>query len=339
MKNVDKFSESIRCRLNDAQLDVRDGFWEDLQLDMPMAKQTNIRRLTWWCMAASISLVLGWSTLAWMNSQEEVNKVMNEPMAYTPQTIQNEEHIPTNKVEKYSPIVSQRHTKLASSTPQTPYYHQASYPNEQTNNNNYEYAEVHVRITATTQAHANNKAQGKGNDVQPTTSEVTTSRPSPWAMKAFVGCAIPSKEYPMPLSAGVTFERSINKHLSWETGLIYNQIEATYNTDKKETLHTLKVPIKMNVTIAESKRAKLYASVGASIEKCIAGAPDNGFEAEPLQASLNAGLGVGYKLNDSLQLFAETTLSHHFDTSSHIRTLYNEQATNLNLACGVRMKL
>ena len=66
---------------------------------------------------------------------------------------------------------------------------------------------------------------------------------------------------------------------------------------------------------------------------------DNSFDAEPLQASLNAGLGVGYKLNDSLQLFAETTLSHHFDNSSHSRTLYNERATNLNLACGVRMKL
>ena len=46
MKNVDKFSESIRCRLNDAQLEVREGFWEDLQTNIPVAN--NKQRLAWW---------------------------------------------------------------------------------------------------------------------------------------------------------------------------------------------------------------------------------------------------------------------------------------------------
>ena len=352
MKNVDKFSESIRCRLDDAQLEVREGFWEDLQLDMPVAKHTNVHRLAWWCMAATILLVLGWRTFSWMNSNEKVNNITNEPIAYTPKATQSKESILINKDEKHMPAASQKHTQIASTTPQMPYYHQASYSNEQATNNDYnndyEYAEVHVRVTitqskstkqATTQAHANNDAQGMGSGVQLTTSEVETSRPSPWAMKAFVGCTMPSNEYPMPLSAGVTFERSISKRISLETGLIYNQIEALNDADSKQTLHTLEVPIKMNATLAESKQARLYASVGASIEKCIAGASDNSFDAEPLQASLNAGLGVCYNLNDSLQLFAETTISHHFDNSSHSRTLYNERATNLNLACGVRMKL
>ena len=350
MKNVDKFSESIRCRLNDAQLEVRNGFWEDLQTNIPVAN--NKQRLAWWWVAATILLVLGWRTFSWMNSHEEVHKAINEPIAYAPKATQNKEVTQTDWKEQHTQVVNRQQTKMASSTPQAPYYHQASYSDEQANNNpynnKYEYAEVHVRVTIsqskttkqeTTQAHANNYAQGMGSDVQSTTSEVATSHPTPWAMKAFVGCAMPSNEYAMPLSAGVTFERSISKRLSLETGLIYNQIEALNDANSKEKLHTLEVPIKMNATLAESKRAHLYASVGASIEKCIAGASDNSFDAEPLQASLNAGLGVGYKLNDSLQLFAETTLSHHFDNSSHSRTLYNERATNLNLACGVRMKL
>lgn len=348
MKNVDKFSESIRCRLNDAQLEVREGFWEELQADMPIAN--NNHRLAWWWMAATILLVLGWSTFAWMNSNEEVNKAMNEPIAYATKATQNEEVTRTDWKEQHPQVVNRQQAPITSTTPKAPYFHQASNSDEQAsnNNNNYEYAEVHVRVTIsqskstkqeTTQAHANNDAQGMGSDVQPTTSEVTTSHPSPWAMKAFIGCTMPHNEHAMPLSAGVTFEHSISKRLSLETGLIYNQIEAIGDTDSKQTLHTLEVPVKMNATLAESKRAHLYASVGASIEKCIAGAKDNSFEAEPLQASLNAGLGVRYKLNDSLQLFAETTLSHHFDNSSHSRTLCNERATNLNLACGVRMKL
>lgn len=40
--------------------------------------------------------------------------------------------------------------------------------------------------------------------------------------------------------------------------------------------------------------------VGGAAEKCIAGAPDNGFGAEPVQLSVAAGVGVRYKMNDRL---------------------------------------
>ena len=72
-------------------------------------------------------------------------------------------------------------------------------------------------------------------------------------------------------------------------------------------------------------------------EKCIAGAEDNGFGAEPIQLSIAAGLGIRYKLNDRIALFAEPTVSHHFDTDSQTKTLRTERPTNLNLLCGVRM--
>lgn len=42
-------------------------------------------------------------------------------------------------------------------------------------------------------------------------------------------------------------------------------------------------------------------------------------------------------MNDRFALFAEPSVSHHFDTDSQTRTLRTERPTNLNLLCGVRM--
>lgn len=135
----------------------------------------------------------------------------------------------------------------------------------------------------------------------------------------------------MPLTAGVTVERSLNNWLALETGIQYNRLHAD------RTLHTLGIPVKLNMTLASTPRVDLYAVVGGAAEKCIAGAPDNGFKAEPVQLSVAAGVGVRYKLSDRFALFAEPLVSYHFDTESETKTLRTERATNLNLLCGVRM--
>ena len=89
--------------------------------------------------------------------------------------------------------------------------------------------------------------------------------------------------------------------------------------------------------LAGNDKVELYALAGGAVEKCVAGARDNSFEAEPVQCSVKAGLGVRYKMTDRLALFAEPAVSHHFDTDSPTRTLRTERPTNLNLQCGLRM--
>lgn len=101
----------------------------------------------------------------------------------------------------------------------------------------------------------------------------------------------------MPLTAGVTVERSLNNWLALETGIRYNRLPAD------RTLHTLAIPVKLNMTLASTPKVDLYATVGGAAEKCIAGASDNGFHAEPVQLSVAAGVGVRYKLNDRFALF------------------------------------
>lgn len=81
--------------------------------------------------------------------------------------------------------------------------------------------------------------------------------------------------------------------------------------DGDHAIHTLAVPVKLNAVLASNSKVDFYATLGGAAEKCIAGAEDNGFGAEPIQLSIAAGLGVRYKLNDRIALFAEPTVSHH----------------------------
>ena len=154
-----------------------------------------------------------------------------------------------------------------------------------------------------------------------------------WAFKAGVGTSLPKSGFGMPLTANLSAERRLNRHFSLEAGLQYNRLEG----EGERVLHTLAVPVRLNAMLASASQVDFYATLGGAVEKCLSGAEDNGFGAEPLQLSAMAGLGVRYKLNDRIALFAQPSVSHHFDTDSRTRTLRTERPTNLNLLCGVRM--
>lgn len=160
---------------------------------------------------------------------------------------------------------------------------------------------------------------------------VSPSKPRNWALKAGIGTSLPKGNFHMPFTAGVSVERCLNKHFSLEAGLQYNCLDGDH------TLHKLGIPVRLNMMLASTPKVDFYAMVGGAAEKCIAGAPDNGFGAEPVQLSVAAGVGVRYKMNNRFALFAEPSVSHHFDTDSQTRTLRTERPTNLNLLCGVRM--
>ncbi len=155
---------------------------------------------------------------------------------------------------------------------------------------------------------------------------------SKWALKAGIGTALPKGGYHAPLTAGITVERSLGSRVALEAGLQYHRMEGEGTTE-----HRLCIPLKADVLLASASRFDLYATAGAAVEKCVAGAPDNSFSAEPVQWSIAAGLGARYKLGDRFALFAEPTVTHHFSNASCVKTLRSERPTNLNLLCGVRM--
>lgn len=158
-----------------------------------------------------------------------------------------------------------------------------------------------------------------------------------------------------PLSVGVGVRKELSDRWGLESGLVYSQLksEATatdHSYTQDQTLHYLGIPVKADVSLYKNKRVNFYAAAGGMAEKCISGKIKTHNEEEgnaysihesrkpnALQLSLTAAVGIAYKLNDRLSLYAEPGLSYHFDDGSSFHSIRTEKPLNMNVLCGVRM--
>lgn len=362
MKENNDIAGLFRTRLADAKMEVRDDFWAGIELDLLQPRpELRPRNVVWWrrlAAAASVALILGAASAAfwYFSPREEMGEAFDKIAVLTSETgMKNDwagEKFPSvyeafsSTVEKENVPHSDKSVLMASND--------GSADGE-------EQVAVRVSITITQQMHAKRRGNngfyaaggGRNQAFRPASDNadkrsgeagrreavgdeaVVTLQAGAdqrkWAFKVGIGTSLPGGNYRMPVTAGITAEYGLNRRLSLESGLLYNCLKGT------RTVHTLSVPLRLNVVLASTDKVDLYAMAGGAAEKCVAGAADNGFDAEPVQLSVLAGLGVRYKLSDRFALFAEPSVSHHFETDSKIRTLRTEKPVNMNLLCGVRM--
>ena len=320
MREKDEITGLFRSRLTGTEMTVREGFWEKLREDVASSASEDRKRAAFLspkyyrvAAAASVIFVLGAASAAfwYFSPKEEIKEAFTQVAVLTPEGSLN-----GDVVQESFPSI-----RPATPTAQHPGMKRpaSGTPAGLTDQAEDEGESVSVRLSITIRQRVQESAP------------VKYRKSRKWALKAALGTSLPEGDCNMPLTAGVTVERSLNNWLALETGIRYNRLPAD------RTLHTLAIPVKLNMTLASTPKVDLYATVGGAAEKCIAGASDNGFHAEPVQLSVAAGVGVRYKLNDRFALFAEPSVSHHFDTDSETGTLRTERPTNLNLLCGVRM--
>ena len=366
MKENEEIIGLFRQKLGKAEMPVRDGFWDELERDLPASGVPGGKHRTLSpafyriAAAASVVLVLGMASAAfWFFSpKEEMEEAFTRVAALVPGT-----SLDGDRLEEVLPEVKEVSPASPSSGQMRPVLAASASDDEEEDGQT---VSVHVSIRVTQQVYghagqnmpggyrAGNKggrdyyvaSSGESASAEDASSarkaEKNAASPSAlksrhWALKAYVGSSLPDGDFKMPLTAGVSVERSLGKRLSLEAGLQYNRLHDTALPDGGHTYHLLAVPVKLNVRLAGNDKFDFYATAGGSVEKCLAGAPDNSFKAEPVRLSAMAGLGVRYKLNDRIALFAEPSVSHSFDTDSPLQTLRTERPTNLNLLCGVRM--
>lgn len=344
-KENDEISELFRNRLSHAEMEVREGFWQELSSDLDLCKCR--QRLVFFriAAAASVLLVLGVSSAAfWFFSpKEEIGEAFTQVAAVSG----NGNTLDGDVVkQQFTPILSE--PVLKRPAPRSAMAFASSYPAAEDDSVSVtlsmSFSFSATRRTVRDPHHYSDEnlwqAATNSNPVVVTESETSCAerlaqavKSKTWAVKASVGTSLPAAEgkYEMPVTAGLTIEKRINKHLAVETGLMYSSLRAEQN------LHYLGIPVKMNVTLARTPKLELYASLGGVADKCIAGAPDNSFRKEPVQLALTAGVGVNYQINDRIALFAEPGVSHHFKTDSKLETLRTARPTNFNLICGLRM--
>ena len=345
-KENDEITDLFRTRLADAGMSVRDGFWEELSQDIPVACQHR-RRLIFFrvAAAASVLLVLAASsaTFLYFSPKEEMEEAFTK-IAVTNGGQMDGDGIRVNQLPlPVEPVLPKPAPKS---------YGMLSQYTEEEDSLSITFS-MSFSFSSTTSTGNGNRYGNQGHNgywqatngntgssvASEEQSNVDMSQPKAvkkhrWAMKVQVGTALPADNgtYKMPVSAGVTVERKLNDFLGIETGLLYSNLRSA-----GQHLHYLGIPVKVNVTLVDTKKIDLYATVGGIADKCIAGAPDNSFKEEPIQLAVTAGNGINYKINDRLAVFAEPGVSHHFKTDSKLATVRTKRPTNFNLLCGLRM--
>ena len=345
-KENDEITDLFRARLADTGMNVRDGFWEELSQDIPVACQHRRRLLLFRvAAAASVLLVLAASsaTFLYFSPKEEMEEAFTK-IAVTNGGQMDGDGIRVNQLPlPVEPVLPKPAPKS---------YGMLSQYTEEEDSLSITFS-MSFSFSSTTSTGNGNRYGNQGHNgywqatngntgssvASEEQSNVDMSQPKAvkkhrWAMKVQVGTALPADNgtYKMPVSAGVTVERKLNDFLGIETGLLYSNLRSA-----GQHLHYLGIPVKVNVTLVDTKKIDLYATVGGIADKCIAGAPDNSFKEEPIQLAVTAGIGINYKINDRLAVFAEPGVSHHFKTDSKLATVRTKRPTNFNLLCGLRM--
>lgn len=345
----DEITDLFRSSLGHTEMTVREGFWEELNHGVAISGQRRQRMVFFRiAAAASVLLVLAASSAAiwYFSPKEEMEK------AFTQLAVSGVGALDGDRVNQaFSPACNQ--PVLQKPAPKS--FGMLALHKEEEDDSVSVTVSLSFSFSASTTHRSREEARTDevlwkaGGGAEPTPSDLAEQAPvmastaptvakiketRTWAVKAAVGTALPAKagKYKMPVITDVTVEKMLNKHLAIEAGLQYSNLRS-----KGQNLHYLGIPVKMNVYLANTKNLDVYASIGGIADKCIAGAPDNDFGNEPIQLALTAGVGINYKINDRIALFAEPGVSHHFKTDSKLETIRTKRATNFNLICGLRM--
>lgn len=332
MREKSEINDLFRTRLQDMKMEVRSEFWEMLEQDLknkPSPMTAFRTRCLRWVAAASVLLLLGgisfWALLSPV--PEDTGKVLAhkapqlaDPVAELPPI-----SVPSDKVKQpvNTPSLQQQEddepvsVHVSISITQTQQYGKRRRTNA---NHNY----LTDERTSSSRTVTANSGRAKQKSMKEAVSSLQSSR---WSLKALIGTSLPSSDYAAPVTAGVLVERSLGKRFSLEAGLQYSRLE----TAEDEPLHSLSVPLRVNMSLASNRHLDFYAQTGVSMEKIISG------DSSPLQVAVQAGVGLRYKMTDRLAFFAEPSVSHHFNEDSSPRTLRTERPLNLNLLCGLRM--
>ncbi len=342
----DELTDLFRSRLDGSEMTVREGFWNELSSSVAAAqRQRKLVLMRRMAAAASVLLILGVSSAAfWIFSpKEEIEQAFTQVAATAGAGSLHGDQVRT----EFTPPVQARPIlqKQVARQMATPAW------NEEEEDSISVTFSMTFSITTTTAQGTPRQVTGFGKDYWPTStgdSQTTVSdeqkdtknvtaiasdaKPRKRAIKVAAGTALPADggKYKMPVSAAVTMEQPLGKKFSVEAGVQYSNLRSD-----GQNLHYIGIPVKMNYTLASTSKFDWYATVGGVADKCIAGAPDN--SEEPIQLALTAGVGMNYKLNEKIALFAEPGFSYHFKTSSALETVRTERPANLNLICGIRM--
>lgn len=162
----------------------------------------------------------------------------------------------------------------------------------------------------------------------------------------------------MPLTIGLSINKSLTPRWSVETGLRYTFLKSDFHAESKllnketvQRIHYIGVPIKFNYRICTYNGLSMYAHGGGALDIPVYGrqsvwqkspdlnTPETGiFKIHaPVQWSAEGGFGIQYHFTPSFSIYAEPSFRYYFNTGSDIKTIRQDKPFEFTIPVGLRI--
>lgn len=161
-------------------------------------------------------------------------------------------------------------------------------------------------------------------------------------------------DYLPPLSFGLIVRKNLTSRLGVETGLVYMFLASRFvnrgmiRQEARSELHYLGIPLRLVVYLWDRSRWNVYFTAGGMVEKGLRSSYSfteyKNYQAltvhrketiHGLQWSLNASIGVSYRLFRSWSLYLEPQFSYYFD-SGQPASIRTDKPLGIGFGGGVR---
>ena len=147
----------------------------------------------------------------------------------------------------------------------------------------------------------------------------------------------------MSWSFGFEVQKSLTERLSLESGIVYtlltSDVRMKYSGVKKQQMHYLGVPLKLNVELAQRDNWQFYVGGGGMLERCIyATRGGKSFSNKEWQWSVVGAVGFQYMISRHIGIYLEPGVNYYFDDHSGIENFRSAQPCTFNIQAGLKFR-
>lgn len=159
-----------------------------------------------------------------------------------------------------------------------------------------------------------------------------------------------------PITIGLSITKSLSERWSLETGLQYTLLKSSFvmgsgmnNISREQKIHYLGILLRLSYRFAEYKHLSVYSSAGLVLNIPLGGTVEQKLLTDsvsmnigstrvnaPFQLSVNAGVGLQYRITKNISLYAEPTINYYIPSGSAVHTIWTERPFSFSVPFGIR---
>ena len=157
----------------------------------------------------------------------------------------------------------------------------------------------------------------------------------------------------LPIRFGLKIGYQLSERWALQTGITYTYLYSDFTLVNRQQpaieqrLHYVGIPLGISYQIWKNSNFRLYASAGASAEKCVKNSQESrdaninvqSDNEKPLQWSVNAALGAEYQPTKQLGIYLEPSLGYYFKDNTPLEHYYKEHPLSPAIEFGLRWHL